>query len=195
MLPYNSHKLCGPAFTVKVPIGDNLVAQMALDYVQEGDILVIDGGANCDRALFGGMMLAYAQLKKLGGIVVNGAIRDIEDIRKGSMAVYALGQTPQGPYRHGPGEINVPVVCGGQVVMPGDILVGDEDGLVVIPKRAASSVLKLAQQNVEGEQKELHAMNSGAYNFETHVETFTGSFLAKGGILSKNDEINIILDT
>lgn len=178
---FNHKRLLGSAFTVKVPSGDNLAAQAALDYAQPGDILVIDGAGYTDRALVGGMMLAYAEMRGLGGFVVNGAVRDMEDIRNSPLPVFALGATPLGPYREGPGEINVPVVCGGQVVMPGDILVGDEDGVVVIPRRDALELLEAAQQNLAGEQDELARMKAGTFTEQEHRERFSGLFAAHGG--------------
>lgn len=178
---FNHLPLVGTAFTVKVPSGDNLVAQTALDYTQPGDILVIDGAGYTDRALVGGMMLAYAQLRGLGGFVVDGAIRDLDDIRAGSIPVFAKAVTPLGPYREGPGEMNVPVVCGGQVVMPGDILVGDEDGLVVIPRKDAPALLEAARQNLAGEQETLARMEQGGYTLEEHKKAFTGLFERQGG--------------
>ena len=181
--PFNQHTLLGTAFTVKVPSGDNLAAQAALDYAKPGDIIVIDGAGYTDRALVGGMMLAYAEMRKLGGFVVNGAIRDLDDIRAGSIPVFAKSATPLGPYREGPGEINVPVVCGGQVVMPGDILVGDSDGLVVISQRDAAELLALSKANLAGEQEELERMKNGHYDEQKHIETFTGLFQKKGGTL------------
>ena len=147
------------------------------------DIIVIDGAGYTDRALVGGMMLAYAEMRKLGGFVVNGAIRDLDDIRAGNIPVFAKSATPLGPYREEPGEINVPVVCGGQVVMPGDILVGDSDGLVVIPQRDAAELLALSRANLAGEQAELERMKNGHYDEQKHLETFTGLFQKKGGTL------------
>lgn len=179
--PFNSHTLLGTAFTVKVPSGDNLAAQMALDYAQPGDIIVVDGAGYTDRALVGGMMLAYAELRHLGGFVVNGAVRDLDDIRGSSLPVFAKAVTPLGPYREGPGEINVPVVCGGQVVMPGDILVGDADGVVVIPRRDARELLEAARKNLAGEQAEIHLMKEGLYTEAKHKETFSNLFLRHGG--------------
>ena len=166
---YNRINLIGPAFTVKVPAGDNLMAQVALDYAQPGDIIVIDGAGYADRALVGGMMLAYAEERKLGGFVVNGAVRDLDDIHNSPLPVFAMAATPLGPYREGPGEINVPVVCGGQVVMPGDLLVGDSDGLVVIPRDDAAELLDAVRKNL------------GTYAEEHHKEIFTGAFLTRGG--------------
>lgn len=179
--PFNKKKLLGVALTVKVPSGDNLVAQVALDYAQEGDIIVIDGAGYTDRALVGGMMLAYAESKKIGGFLVNGAVRDIEDIKNSSIPVFAKAATPLGPYREGPGEMNVPVVCGGQVVMPGDIIVGDLDGVVVIPRKDAEYLLVKARENLEGEQRDLQRIKDGTYTTKEHLSTFTESFLKHGG--------------
>ena len=178
---YNKHKVCGAAFTVKVPAGDNLVAQVALDYAKPGDIIVIDGAGYADRALVGGMMLAYAEERGLGGFVVNGAVRDLDDIKNSSLPVFALAATPLGPYREGPGEINVPVVCGGQVVMPGDILVGDSDGLVVIPQKDAERLLDAVRANLAMELDEMKHMKEGTYAEEQHKEIFTEAFLRRGG--------------
>ena len=127
------------------------------------------------------MMLAYAEMQGLGGFVVNGAIRDLDDIRAGTIPVFARAVTPLGPYREGPGEMNVPVVCGGQVVMPGDILVGDEDGVVVVPRKDAVELLAAAQKNLAGEQLVLNRMKSGLYTQQEHREDFTGLFLHQGG--------------
>lgn len=183
--PFNEATLLGTAFTVKVPSGDNLAAQMALDYARPGDIIVVDGAGYTDRALVGGMMLAYAELRQLGGFIVNGAVRDLEDIRSSKLPVFAKAVTPLGPYREGPGEINVPVCCGGQVVMPGDILVGDADGVVVVPRRDAREILTAARVNLAGEQKEIELMREGLYTESKHKETFTGRFLAQGGSIEE----------
>lgn len=178
---FNDKALLGTAFTVKVPSGDNLAAQMALDYAKAGDIIVIDGAGYTDRALLGGMMLAYAKERGIGGFVVNGAVRDLDDIQASPLPVFALSATPLGPYRDGPGEVNVPVVCGGQVVMPGDILVGDKDGVVVIPQRDAKELLEMVRENLANEQDEIRRMQDGSYTMEQHIKTFTGQFIANGG--------------
>lgn len=183
---FNKKPLVGTAFTVKVPSGDNLVAQMALDYAKPGDIIVVDGAGYTDRALVGGMMLAYAQERNLGGFVVNGAVRDLDDIKNSPLPVFAKAVTPLGPYRDGPGEVNVPVVCGGQVVMPGDILVGDIDGIVVVPRKDAAKLLKDVHKNLEQEQREIKQMLEGTYTEEEHQEIFTGQFLKRGGSLEKS---------
>ena len=185
--PFNKLPLLGVAYTIKVPSGDNLVAQMALDYAQPGDIIVIDGAGYTDRALVGGMMLAYAQQKKIGGFIVDGAIRDIEDINGSDIPVFAKSATPLGPYTMGPGEVNVPIVCGGQVVMPGDILVGDADGVVVIPQGSAKELLVAAKANLEAEQVTMKLMKQGTYSKEEHQNLFTNKFLANGGVFLEKE--------
>ena len=181
--PFNDLPLVGTAFTVRVPSGDNLVAQAALDYARPGDIIVIDAAGNTDRGMVGGMMLAYAEMRGLGGFVVNGAVRDLEDIQNGSLPVYGKAVSPLGPYRQGPGEMNVPVVCDGQVVMPGDILVGDRDGIVVIPRQEAAELLEAARKNLQDEQEAMARMKAGTFPMEEHLESFTGSLLRRGGEL------------
>lgn len=139
--PLNNHPLCGPAVTVRVPDGDNLFIHIAMDMVSEGDILVVKGGAVTDRALLGELMLHYLIPKKIGGVVIDGHIRDLDFIQgECPFPVFARGASPNGPYKNGPGEINYPIACGGMVVNPGDVLLGDPDGVVVIPQADLEAV-------------------------------------------------------
>ena len=148
MHAFNDVPLLGPAFTVKVADGDNIMFNRALDIAKEGDVIVVDSGACMDRALCGEIMVHYAMSRKLGGFIINGCIRDIEEIAKLPFPVFALGHSPNGPYKNGPGEIGVPVVAGGIVVMPGDILVGDKDGIAVVrPADAVEVAAKARKQN------------------------------------------------
>lgn len=155
IVPFNHHPLLGVAFTVKAAAGDNLILQKALDLAKPGDIIVVDGEGCKDRSLMGEMMLDYAQRRGVSGFVIDGAIRDANALKNASIPFYAVAVTPQGPYKNGPGEINVPIACGGQVVFPGDILVGDEDGIVVIRPEYAEELAELVQKKHSGEEKEL----------------------------------------
>ncbi len=134
--------LCGPALTVRAAPGDFLMVQKALDLARPGDVLAVDGGGFLDQAIFGDVLAAYAVSRGLAGFVVDGAVRDVAAIAAGDFPVYSRGVSPRGPTRAGPGEINVPVSIGGMVVHPGDILVGDADGLVAVPVAAAGEVLR-----------------------------------------------------
>jgi RraA family protein len=138
-------KLAGPAFTVKVAPGDNLLVHKALDIAQPGDVIVVDAGGFADQAIIGELMTARAKQRGLGGLVIWGAIRDSAEIGAGTYPVFARSVTHRGPYKNGPGEINVPVVIGGMPVNPGDIIVGDADGLVAVPQDIAEQVLASAK--------------------------------------------------
>ena len=130
--PMNKAGFCGPAFTIRVPEGDNLMFHKAMDMAKPGDIVVIDAGGYEDRAIFGSLMIHYCQSRKLGGVIVDGAIRDCAEIAEMDFPVYARAVSPNGPYKNGPGEINTPISFGGLIVNPGDIMVGDMDGIIVI---------------------------------------------------------------
>lgn len=175
--PYNDKPLLGPAFTVKAPCGDNLILHHALDLAKPGDIIVIDGEGCTDRSLFGEIMIDYAAKRGIAGLVVDGAIRDTDAARKADIPVYAIAATPQGPYKHGPGEINVPIACCGQVVFPGDILVGDEDGIVVIRPQWAEELAETAARKHRAETEELAGRNAADSTEEMvrrHREEFDG---------------------
>ena len=149
-------QLLGAAFTVGVPQGDNLMSHAAMDLAKPGDVVVIDAGGFTDRAIFGELMAAYCKSRGIRGIVCDGAVRDREGLAAmADFPVYARGVTPNGPYKNGPGEINVPVVIGGKVVRPGDIVVGDDDGVLFIPPEQAEAI---ARATAEVEKKEAKIM-------------------------------------
>ena len=137
--------MVGPAFTVKTRPGDNLMVHKALDIAQPGDVIVVDAGGALDQAIIGEIMSRTATKRGLGGLVIDGAIRDAAAIAASDFPVFARGVIHRGPYKDGPGEINVPIQVAGMVVMPGDIMVGDADGLVAISQADADSVLKAAR--------------------------------------------------
>jgi RraA family protein len=161
--PYNDNLLAGPAFTVKVRPGDNLMLHKALDLAAPGDIIVVDGQGDMSNALIGELMVLWAIKRGLGGIIIDGAIRDVTRLKTVSIPVYAAGVTPAGPYKEGPGEINFAVVCGGVVVNPGDIIVGDADGVVVIRPGDAANVLEKANAKSRDEQQTLRDIENGTW--------------------------------
>ena len=165
-------QLLGTAFTVKVPDGDNVFIHKALDLAEDGDVLVIDGNGCTSRSLMGEIMFTYAQNKGIRGIIVDGAIRDSDSLDELDIPVYAAAVTPQGPYKNGPGEIGAPVSCGGQVVFPGDILVGDADGVVVIHKEEAEKLVEITKKKYEGEQVLLRRYHTTGNDTEEHMATY-----------------------
>lgn len=132
--------LSGPAFTVKTRAGDNLMVHKALAMAAPGDVIVVDAGGDLTNAIIGEIMTATAEARGLAGIVIHGAIRDAGTLGKSTFPVYAGGVTHRGPYKDGPGEINVPISLNGMVINPGDLILGDEDGLLCVPKEDAASV-------------------------------------------------------
>ena len=141
--------MAGPAFTIKTRPGDNLLIHKALKLAQPGDVIVVDAGGDLTNALIGEIMVGEAKLKGLGGIVINGAIRDSAVIRKDGFPVFAAGVTHRGPYTDGPGEINVPIAIDGMVIEPGDLVIGDDDGLLCVPYDRAEHLLAAARQKQE----------------------------------------------
>lgn len=164
--------MLGTAFTIKVPDGDNAFIHKALDLAKPGDILVIDGNGCTTRSLMGEIMFTYAKNQGIAGIVIDGAIRDNDSLYEIDLPVYAKAITPQGPYKNGPGEINVPVSCGGKVVFPGDILVGDADGICVVRPEDAVKIIDEVHKKFEGEQKLLERYHTIGNDSEEHTKAY-----------------------
>jgi regulator of RNase E activity RraA len=157
-------RLGGPALTVKSRPGDNLMIHKALDLAQPGDVIVVDAGGDLTNSLFGELMLSYAVTRKIAGIVLNGAVRDIDVIAAGDFPIYAAGVTHRGPYKDGPGEINVPIAIDGMVIQPGDLVVGDADGLLCIPFDDVEQVLAASREKVALEHKTIANIRAGKHD-------------------------------
>lgn len=155
----------GTALTVKARAGDNLFIHQALDMAQPGDIIVVSNEEDQRRSLMGEIMFTYAMNQRgAGGIVLDGPVRDVDALRTMSMPVYATGSTPGGPYKEGPGEINVPIACGGVSVNPGDIILCDSDGVIVIPLKDAPEILKAAEELHKNDAAKVIAAQNGTSN-------------------------------
>lgn len=149
---FTGARLAGPAYTVKNYAKDNLMSHYALKYAAPGDILVVDNGGFFKAAGWGELMSLTAKMKHLGGIVVDGGVRDRQSLAELGFPVFARNVIPEGTVKTTPGSINVPVNCGGITVCPGDVIVGEEDGVVVIPGGRAELVLEKARAIVEKEK-------------------------------------------
>ncbi|MBE0621302.1 MAG: RraA family protein [Burkholderiales bacterium] len=158
---HKSGKLCGPALTVKVAPGDNLMVHKAIDMAAPGDVIVVDAGGVLTCAIIGDIMSSLAEKRGVAGLVIYGSIRDSAEIASRRFPVYACGVTHRGPYKNGPGEINVPVALDGMVVQPGDIIVGDADGVVAVPLAHAEELLALAKAQLAKETAILKSIASG----------------------------------
>jgi RraA family protein len=162
LTPYHRPRvMAGTAVTVRTRPGDNLAIHRSFDFCRPGDVLVVDGGGDLTQALMGEIMATYAESIGIVGVVLDAALRDVSAIRAHDFPMYARGVTHRGPYKAGPGDINVPVSVGGMVVSPGDVVVGDEDGLVVIAQDAVKAVIESAQVKSRMEADMIRAIKEG----------------------------------
>ena len=148
---HKSGQMAGPALTVKSRPGDNLMLHKAIDMAEPGDIIVCDAGGDLTNSLMGELMLAHAIKRGVGGFVLDGAVRDVEAFLEVNLPVFAAGVSHRGPYKDGPGEINVSVAIDGMVVEPGDLVIGDWDGVLSIPLDDVDSILKKTNEKQAAE--------------------------------------------
>ncbi len=154
-------RLAGPAFTVEVRAGDNLMIHAALALARPGDVLVIDGKGDRSCALMGSIMMNACRQLGLAGVVIDGAVRDTEELVELGFPVYAAGANPNGPTKFVPGRINWPISCGGVSVRPGDLVVGDADGVIVVERERVASLLAPAAQKVRDERTRIAEIQAG----------------------------------
>ena len=176
--PRSGLSLCGVAVTVDARPGDNLMVHKALEVAKPGDIVVVNTNGNTTSAVFGELMCRTAVGAKLGGIIVDGAIRDVDAITALGFPAYSRAVCAGGCDKDGPGEVNFPIACGNAVVTPGDIIVGDVDGVVVVAREEAEEVLRLTMALVERERARIAEINEGGLFKEEINET-----LRKKGVL------------
>jgi len=160
------HQLCGPACTVKVFPGDNLMVHKSLDVARPGDIVVIDAHASSMNAVLGDLVSTKSKHRGIAGFIVDGFIRDLPDILELDFPIFARGTTSIGPLHRGPGEINYPICCGGIVVNPGDVIVADGAGIVVIPQEIASDLLKRLRNQKASQAAYLASVKRGDFSNE-----------------------------
>ncbi|MBE2276725.1 MAG: RraA family protein [Rhodobacteraceae bacterium] len=152
--------LCGIALTVRTRPGDNLMAHAAITMAEPGDVIVLDGGGDLTNSLIGERMMHHSRKRGVEGWVVNGSIRDLGWLRETNFPVYAAGVTHRGPYKSGPGEINVRVAIEGLVIEPGDLILGDADGLVSVPVDGAEEIFAKAQEKFQFETETFAALGT-----------------------------------
>jgi 4-hydroxy-4-methyl-2-oxoglutarate aldolase len=176
----NHCKMVGPAITVKIYPADNLMLHKATEVAKAGDVIVVDAGGFPDMAILGELLCLVCKTKGVEGIVLDGGVRDIEGIRELGFAVFAKGIVPVGPLKDSPGSINVPIHCGGVPVIPGDLVVGDMDGVVVVPQARIEEVLEKARSIQEKERKIRERIEEGELIYD---------ILGLGKLLQREDVI------
>ena len=177
-------KLAGPAFTVEVRPGDNLMIHAAIALAKPGDIIVVDGKGDQTAALMGTLMLSACKKLNLGGVIIDGAIRDRLELLDLDFPVFSAGFNPAGPTKFVPGRINHPISAGGVTVNPGDLVVADADGVVVIERAKAPAMMPLAVKKVADEAARIEAIARG----ET-ASKWLPAALRAAGVLKDGEEL------
>lgn len=170
-------RLLGPALTVKARPGDNMMAMKAIEEARPGDVLVISSDGEANLSVWGGIMATMAVRRRIVGVVTDGLVRDVAQIRKTGLPVFATGLTPAAPTKDGPGQLNTVIACGNVIVHPGDIVIGDEDGVVIVPRTDAGSVLEMVRSRQARERMWLEHI--GRDDFSPLVNT-DDEFRARG---------------
>jgi len=178
-------RLAGPALTIDVRPGDNLMIHAAMALAKPGDVLVIDGKGDESCALMGEIMVSQCMAIGIAGVIVYGAVRDTEAIRELGFPMYAIGANPNGPSKLVPGRINWPVSVGGVTVNPGDLIVADGDGVVAVEAAKVPTVLQLAEKKLADETARLEGIRSGAQLRPTWLD----AALRKAGVLAEGETL------
>lgn len=158
------HRLWGPACTVRVFPGDNLMVHKALDIVRPGDVIVVDAGGSPMNAVLGDLVATKAKHRGVVGFVVDGLVRDLPGMQEVGLPVYARGTTPIGPLHRGPGEINFPISCGGAIINPGDVIVADPAGIVAVPQDVVAEVLRRLREHEAKQADYLASVQRGDFS-------------------------------
>lgn len=157
----NNVHLVGPAVTVKCMVGDNIMTHHAIYVAQPGDVLVIDARGHVHTSVWGGIQTFACRQRGIAGVIVDGSVRDLKDIRRIGVPVFCLGVTPAGPHKGWGGSINEPIQCGGVAVMPGDLIVADDDGVTVVPREQAERLIPVCRRRMAEEDDWVRRVGAG----------------------------------
>jgi regulator of RNase E activity RraA len=177
-------KVAGPAFTVEVRPGDNLAFHVALAVARAGDVIIVDGKGDLTSALFGDLMVTQAKAAGIAGLVVDGAVRDSGELSSRAYPIFAAGRNPAGPTKGIAGRLSIPICVAGAPVSPGDLVVGDGDGVVVIPRTDAEGALEAAAKKLADEQQRLKEIAQGSL-----ISPWLDEVLRNAGVIGANESI------
>jgi RraA family protein len=169
------HRLLGPVCTVKVYPGDNLMVHKSLDIAKPGDVVVVDASASPMNAVLGSLISMKARSRKIAGFIVDGYVRDLEEILPLDFPVFARGTTAVGPLHRGPGEINFPICCGGVVVSPGDVVLADQSGIAIVPRDHAGEICSALVASHKRSSDYFAAVSRGEFSNQWVDDILAGS--------------------
>jgi 4-hydroxy-4-methyl-2-oxoglutarate aldolase len=165
---YASARVAGSAVTVSCQAGDNLMIHAALDVCQAGDVLVVTTSSESTDGMFGELLAVSARARGVAGLVIDAGVRDVADITTMDFPVWAKAISAQGTVKATAGSVNIPVVCAGAIVRPGDVIVGDADGVVVVPRSNADNIATLGTERVTKEQKSRERLRAGELGLDIY---------------------------
>jgi 4-hydroxy-4-methyl-2-oxoglutarate aldolase len=158
---YPTAKLAGPAVTISIAPGDNLMIHASIEVCKPGDVLVVAPTSECTDGYFGELLGVSCQAHGIAGLIIDAGVRDTAELTDLKFPVWSKAVSSQGTVKNVPGDVNIPVVCAGALINPGDVVIADADGVVVVPREAAAQVAKASEQRIAKEEKTRERLRKG----------------------------------